>query len=430
MEVPPKTTLVRLEKEPVVHFKHTQYIDERENPALSPDHQIIQIGEIPKSPKWTLTPLYKVSATGALTLWQVGFDGKNQLEMTYGHVDGPSGYRTDLTEVIPKVNRTMQQQALQEASQRYKEKYRSGHRPAGAQGPTTIKGMKGKVYLKEAKIHRWPVAVQVKVDGVRALVQDLGYGNITIRSYLDTYYQHLGHITKDLETFLVYLPPYSTLDGEIVYPGHTFNETISVLKKIVNIDPRVGDLAFYVFDIYFEENPSFDERYSLLFNAYKRYLADGNINKSFSLLTITLAWSHNDILSFRNQFIDMGYEGVVIKKLALNAPRGTSEYSESVYEQKRSSNILKYKDFIDEEATILAVLDTATGKEKGKAMLEVRDPRGNIFLVRMKGSFERRENWLAHPELVVGKQVTIRYYELSEYGVPRFPIGQELRDYE
>jgi DNA ligase-1 len=31
---------------------------------------------------------------------------------------------------------------------------------------------------------------------------------------------------------------------------------------------------------------------------------------------------------------------------------------------------------------------------------------------------------------LIGKYLTVTYQELSEYGVPRFPVGKTIRDYE
>src|SRR5581483_4831486 len=139
--------------------------------------------------KWHFTPLYKISSKGGLMMWQVGFDGEQNLELTHGYVEGE--VRTDRTEVVPKASRTMLAQSLLEARHRYQLKYKEGYRPAGSVDPPTIKGMKGNVY-KEGCIKRWPVATQAKLNGIRMLAQDVGGGRITTRSWLNNYYHHLA----------------------------------------------------------------------------------------------------------------------------------------------------------------------------------------------------------------------------------------------
>ena len=90
--------------------------------------------------------------------------------------------------------------------------------------------------------------------------------------------------------------------------------------------------------------------------------------------------------------------------------------------------MFKYKKFVDEEATIIGLTD-GTGREEGKAILIVRDIAYNEFPVRPRGSFSQREQWCGDTNLL-GLPVTIRYFELSEYSIPRFPVAIAIRDYE
>ena len=63
-------------------------------------------------------------------------------------------------------------------------------------------------------------------------------------------------------------------------------------------------------------------------------------------------------------------------------------------------------------------------------MIKVKDPRGNEFSVRPSATFEQRKIWFDDPNLIVGKKMTYQYQNLSEFGVPRFPEGKDIRDYE
>jgi hypothetical protein len=40
------------------------------------------------------------------------------------------------------------------------------------------------------------------------------------------------------------------------------------------------------------------------------------------------------------------------------------------------------------------------------------------------------KSYLVTPDHAVGKQLTVRYQGLTNGGVPRFPIGVSVRDYE
>jgi DNA ligase-1 len=48
----------------------------------------------------------------------------------------------------------------------------------------------------------------------------------------------------------------------------------------------------------------------------------------------------------------------------------------------------------------------------------------------MKGSIENRIEMFKKAETYVGKEITVRYQELSEDGIPIFPVGLAIRDYE
>ena len=79
--------------------------------------------------KWRFIPLYKLSRNGGLMMWQVGFDGVDQLEMRHGFVGGVIQRNT--TEVkLNSTRRLMREQSLLEARQRYALKYREGYMPA------------------------------------------------------------------------------------------------------------------------------------------------------------------------------------------------------------------------------------------------------------------------------------------------------------
>jgi len=55
---------------------------------------------------------------------------------------------------------------------------------------------------------------------------------------------------------------------------------------------------------------------------------------------------------------------------------------------------------------------------------------GKEFEVRPVGTVESRSELLKNASKCIGKFLTVTYQELSEFGVPRFPVGKTIRDYE
>jgi DNA ligase-1 len=118
------------------------------------------------------------------------------------------------------------------------------------------------------------------------------------------------------------------------------------------------------------------------------------------------------------KYVQEGYEGLIIRN------------SESCYVLNyRSKDLQKYKQFIDEEYEIVSGKE-ATGEDAGTVIFECKTPGDIIFSVRPRGSRELRKYMLQNLKNYIGKKLTVRYQNLSERNVPRFPVGITVRDYE
>ena len=116
-------------------------------------------------------------------------------------------------------------------------------------------------------------------------------------------------------------------------------------------------------------------------------------------------------------YVEVGYEGQMIR---LDAP----------YENKRSSKLLKRKEFVDEEYEILGY-DEGTGNREGTVKhFKFKNKDGRKFNSNVKGTFEYMAELLERGDELVGKQATIKYFNLTPDGVPRFPYVIAIRDYE
>ena len=99
---------------------------------------------------------------------------------------------------------------------------------------------------------------------------------------------------------------------------------------------------------------------------------------------------------------------------------------------------MKYKEFMDTEYIIVnGIFDIRQDTDKNNNIIQrkcikfvCRTPNNQIFEVVPHGTLEQREIWYKKRALFLGKELTVRYQELSEDGVPVFPIGVGIRDYE
>lgn len=145
--------------------------------------------------------------------------------------------------------------------------------------------------------------------------------------------------------------------------------------------------------------------------------------------------SYSDLLNVDlfNQWLaearSRGWEGLIIRNI--DAP----------YEGKRTKNMIKVKDFIDSEYEVYAI-DEGTQPVLRDGVM-VRTPvmsnvkimhRGNNVDVGSWFSIEERIHFLKNPNDIIGKMITVQYFEESEdeAGNPslRFPIFKGIRNYE
>lgn len=421
-----------------------EIVQDKENIDITSEE--IRMDQTPIKRRWTLIPLYKISVNTNMLFWQIGFDGINRLEINQGYDDeiihtdyitmqfnDSIAFCAKSTERDTSTVRDIQQQALREARRCYKLKYEEGYRPAGAAAPSLAKGMKGYQY-KRNLVKIWPVYTQPKLNGIRMLCQDIGGTTLTMKSWLNNQFTHLTHLEQDLKDFFVYLPRYATLDGELYNHNMDFTTLTSAIKTVNTIHPKLHDVQYWIFDINYEdsEGTPFEKRYTLLINAYGKYIQDKNpINNRDEILTLPaifaivptqIANNHEEVLKQHNEHVAMGYEGIMIKKITNGYPPDSKQYRESLYRSGKGNHILKYKEFIDEEVIILGITG---GTEKENFIFNVEDKRGNNFPIRMRGHFDPQNLYS-----VIGKEVTIRYRELSMGGIPILPVGIAIRDYE
>jgi DNA ligase-1 len=120
----------------------------------------------------------------------------------------------------------------------------------------------------------------------------------------------------------------------------------------------------------------------------------------------------NDVAGYYEDYVNLGYEGQMIRL-------------DGNYENSRSKYLLKHKSFIDKEYTILGVKE-GIGKLQGKVGALIFDG----FESSVNGTHEYLgELWLQRDKLI-GKEATVKYFNLTPDGFPRFPKVIAIRDFE
>jgi hypothetical protein len=396
--------------------------------------------------EWSFYPLYSDGQGGTLLMWQIGFDGTNLYTLSGQEITatGKIGKLTlsEPTEIKTNTSgRTVIEQALLQARQRRNLKYRNGYRekndatavrfPAQEAVKLTVpNGDSGSGYTKLTDSHfKEGVACQPKLDGIRMIFwpnRENQYG-VDMVSRGKREYSFFSELKKEIVDLMGYLPPNTGVDGEMWKLGWSFSLITSIVRTEKREHPLANQLDFYIFDIVIPEMTT-EERIKTLYMAYRAYLEDGNVNKRFHILQHVIAHNYDQILSIHKIYSQSGFEDTMIRKMAGN--NTTSKHlKQTYYRGKRNNNLIKHKDFKEDEGTIIDV-EEGTGADKGKAIFILQTKNGKRFNCRPAATHEERKAWLNQKDSLIGKLYTYKFQELTDDEIPRFPSGKAFRDYE
>ena len=169
------------------------------------------------------------------------------------------------------------------------------------------------------------------------------------------------------------------------------------------------------------EKDLYSERTSKLDAAFKNLkLNKGDLDYYESPLVVvetTEVNSREHLDELYGEYMEQGYEGQMIR---LDGP----------YENKRSSKLLKRKEFVDEEYTILGYEEGKGNRAGTIKHFKFKNKDGKEFNSNVKGSFEYLADLLEKADDLIGVDATVKYFNLTPDGVPRFPYVIAIRDYE
>jgi DNA ligase-1 len=168
------------------------------------------------------------------------------------------------------------------------------------------------------------------------------------------------------------------------------------------------NLTFYAFDYFNTKKPD------LPFAERQRIMAD----KTKTTVETMLVETKSEIPKLHSKFVDEGHEGIMIRE------------STSIYEiGKRSNYLLKFKEFQTEEYEIVGA-KTGHGRDADAVVWVCKTATGHEFTVKPEGTIKERERYYRERNQYIGSQLTVRFQNLTALGVPRFPVGVVIRDYE
>jgi ATP-dependent DNA ligase len=288
--------------------------------------------------------------------------------------------------------------------------------PAAAAAPSTIYPMLAQKYEPTKKNTRieFPCFVQPKLDGLRCVVYLGADGKIVTQSRTGGQFDHLSHIKNCAQLRAIFEKyPRLVLDGELYTRDIPFESLAGLIKKKkVSAEDlkQLECVGYHIYDCICLENPAatFYERNELL-----RGLAAAAAHPIHFVETAFITSA--DFRAHFQKYIEDGYEGAMLRNR--NSP----------YKQNnRSADLQKYKEFQEEEYTIVDFTQGA-GRDEGTIIWVCETPSGERFSVRPRGSVEYRRDLFENGREYLGAKLTVIFQELSTFGVPRFPVGKCVR---
>lgn len=195
------------------------------------------------------------------------------------------------------------------------------------------------------------------------------------------------------------------VDGELYSKELTFNEIQSIIRQKNQVSELASKIKYNIFDVMSKKE--WKER--------KKYLDKIVTNERVNVLKI-FEIDINEIEKYNQQFVKDGYEGVIIR---------LPDYS---YEQKRSSGLIKYKTFIDEEFKVIGFVSEKNNPLKlGSIKLIMKN--GNEFNARPSMTDEECNYIWTHQEEFINKYATVEFQNYDEVtGLPVFGTIKGFRD--
>ena len=388
-----------------------------------------------------LPTLYKKTTIGKTQTWEIEVSG-NKFRTISGQADGKkitNNWTVCQGKNVGKKNATTgEEQALKEAEAKHKKKLEAGYHlnlkniskkrfyePMLAQDFKN-KNRQSEVMADLQQVDGGTVGTvfsQPKLDGIRCIAMREGLFTRTGKEITA-----VPHISEALESFFK-LYPNAVLDGELYNHAYKddFNKIIHLVRKQNLTDEHLAESAemiqYHIYDApvigngkwAMTEKDLYSDRTSKLDASFVNL----GLEKEDCLVIVPTVEIHGREQLDRcyEDYIEAGYEGQMVR---LDGP----------YENKRSPKLLKRKEFVDEEYKILGYEEGEGNRAGTVKHFKFKNKDGKEFNSYVKGSFSYLTKLLEIADTLIGKDATIKYFNLTPDGVPRFPYVIAIRDYE
>lgn len=369
----------------------------------------------------TFPKLYKKTSTGKIQTWEIKvepFSNKGLILTEFGQIDGKIQTNPEWIEEgknIGKANETTPfEQACLQAESDWKGKLKKGYvdNIEDAEAGKTDDIIEGGIFPMLAhkfseQGHKivYPAICQGKLDGHRSTSQTDCY-ETTLWSRTRKPIKSMPHITKAISRVLA---PGERLDGELY--NHDYHSNFEALSSFITQDEPKEGCEIVQYHVYDYPHPTMTN-----LQRNEKLQEIKNILPSNSPIVIVESIIVNDedeLMAAFDHFIELGYEGCMVRNC------------DGLYENKRSYNLQKVKQFDDEEFIVVDVKE-GKGTMKGKAVFIclLNDCTGNTFDAKMKGKLDDLKQYWENPGLAIGRKLTVKFQGYTNKNKkPRFGVA-------
>ena len=269
-------------------------------------------------------------------------------------------------------------------------------------------------FQQRGHVIAFPCFIQPKFDGTRTVGICGLESDTCLYSRNRKVYPHLEHIKAVLKK----LPKGLILDGELYTREIHFQKIVGLVKKKTLTKDDLANHALIQLHIYdiVDLTKTFEERFAILQDLFKKgFEGAGTV---LHLCVTEELKSAEGLQAKHDEYVAQGYEGIMLRNKAGKYAVG-----------HRSSDLQKFKKFLDDEYNIVGFFE-GEGREAGAVIWECETADGKRFRCRPEGTLGERQELFLQGGKAIGKALSVRYQELTEDKIPRFPIGLAIRDYE
>jgi DNA ligase-1 len=346
-----------------------------------------------------LNTLYSRATNGKINEYVIEIED-NKYRTISGYTDGIKT-TSEWKVCAAKSYCTAEEQAMKEATAMHRKKMETGsfENISDIDNETYFEPMLAHDWHKEKAKVKYPVYSQPKLDGIRCIVKKDGMWSRNGKKIISAphIYEAMKHLFE--------VNPNLVFDGELYADkfANDFNAICSLVKKT---KPTVDDLKasaeqiqYHIYDL-----PSHNTNFSIRIGALNKLA----LPECCVVVLTDFVETEKELMELYEEYVNEGYEGQMIR---LDKP----------YENKRSKSLLKHKSFIDEEYTILGVEEGIGNKTGMVGSFIFESKTGKRFNSSPKFNWEECQRMWSEKDQLIGKSATVKYFNLTPDGVPRFP---------